>query len=82
MWKVQVEAGDKINSKDTVVVILEAMKLEIAVRADSGSGDDGSDESQQEIGVVGGTVEKVLIKPNDVVNAGQPLILVRKGSNT
>lgn len=47
-----------------MVTILEAMKLEIAVRAEST--------------VVGGKVEKILIKPNDVVEAGKPLILVRK----
>lgn len=63
VWKVQIGEGDKIE-KDKVVTILEAMKLEIAVRADPE--------------LEGATVEKLLIKPNDVVQAGQPLILARK----
>ena len=45
------------------LIILEAMKLEIAVHADPS--------------VDGGIVEKVLIKPNDVIDAGKNLILVR-----
>jgi urea carboxylase len=48
-----------------VVAILEAMKLEISVRAD-----DGLD---------GGKVEKLLVRPGDVVKAGDPLVLVRRG---
>lgn len=55
--------GDKIEAEQ-VVTILEAMKLEIAVRAEED--------------VVGSTVEKILIKPNDVVQAGKPLMLTRK----
>ena len=47
-----------------VVAILEAMKLEISVRAE--------DE------LAGAKVEKLLIRPNDVVKAGDPLVLVRK----
>ncbi|KAJ9293813.1 hypothetical protein DTO271G3_7440 [Paecilomyces variotii] len=62
VWKIEIKEGDTIRS-DQVVTILEAMKLEIAVRAESA--------------VVGGKVEKILIKPNDVVEAGKPLILVR-----
>ena len=45
------------------LTILEAMKLEIAVHADPS--------------VDGGTVEKILVKPNDVVEAGKSIILVR-----
>jgi len=41
------------------------MKLEIAVR--------GGGESAK------GTVEKLLVRPGDVVKAGDPLVLVRKG---
>lgn len=63
VWKIEVKEGDKIG-KDQVVAILEAMKLEIAVRA--------------EPSVDGCTVEKILIKLNDVVEAGKPLLLVRK----
>jgi len=52
-----------LKSND-VVSILEAMKLEIAVRAEDG--------------LEGAMVEKMLIRPNDVVKAGDPLVLVRK----
>lgn len=41
------------------------MKLEISVRADDGLG--------------GEKVEKLLVRPGDVVKAGDPLVLVRKG---
>jgi biotin carboxyl carrier protein len=40
------------------------MKLEIPVRAEDG--------------MAGWMVEKVLVKPNDVVQAGNPLMLLRK----
>jgi len=63
VWKVEISEGDKVT-KEKVVTILEAMKLEIPVRADED--------------VVGWTVEKVLVKPNDVVQAGNPLVLLRK----
>lgn len=63
MWKVEVKEGEKLET-DKVVTILEAMKLEIAVRAEEE--------------VQGSTVEKLLVKPNDVVSAGQSLMLVRK----
>lgn len=60
MWKVEVKEGDQFVKEQTVA-ILEAMKLEIPVKAE----------------VDGGVVEKVLVKPNDVVDAGRPLVLVR-----
>ena len=41
------------------------MKLEITVKAES-------DASS------GATVEKLLVKPNDVVQSGQPLMLLKK----
>ena len=41
------------------------MKLEIAVRAEADA--------------EWGTVEKVLVRPNDVVEAGKALLLVRRG---
>ena len=63
VWKVEIKEGDKIE-KEKIVTILEAMKLEIPVRPE----DD----------MEGATVEKVLVKPNDVVQAGNPLILLRK----
>ncbi len=63
VWKVTLEEGAEVKGND-VVAILEAMKLEISVRVGEG---------------VGGTVEKVLIRPGDVVGAGDPLVLVREG---
>lgn len=65
VWKVEVKQGDKIES-DQVVIILEAMKLEIAVRADPAA--------------VGTTVEKVLVQQGDSIEAGKPLLLARKGT--
>lgn len=63
VWKVQVEEGEKLK-EGQVVVILEAMKLEINVNAESS--------------MASATVEKLLVKPNDVVEAGKPLVLLRK----
>lgn len=63
VWKVQVKQGDTISANQ-VVIILEAMKLEIEVHA--------------EAEVEGGVVDKLLVKPNDVVEAGKPIVLVRK----
>ena len=40
------------------------MKLEISVRAENG---------------MKGKVEKLLVRPGDVVSAGDPLVLFRKG---
>lgn len=63
VWKVVASEGDELKAND-VVTILEAMKLEIAVRAE---GD-----------LAGSKVEKLLVRPNDVVKAGDPVALVRK----
>lgn len=63
VWKVTSAEGDEVKSKD-VVAILEAMKLEISVRAEEG---------------LAGKVEKLLVRPGDVVTAGDSLVLVRKG---
>ncbi len=63
MWKVEVKEGEKLENEQTVA-ILEAMKLEIPVKA--------------EADLVGYVVEKVLVKPNDVVDAGKPLVLARR----
>lgn len=63
VWKVQVGEGDMLGDGQ-VVVILEAMKLEINVVAE-----------QQ---VVGGRIEKMLVRPGDVVDGGKPLMLIRK----
>ena len=63
VWKVTSEEGDPVKSND-VVAILEAMKLEISVRAEQG---------------LNGKVEKLLVRPGDVVKSGDPLVLVRVG---
>lgn len=63
VWKIQVEEGNELK-EDQTVVILEAMKLEINVNA--------------EANMAGAKVEKLLVKPNDVVEAGKPLMLLRK----
>ncbi len=47
----------------TEVAILEAMKLEISVRVEDG---------------VEGVVEKLLVRPGDVVGSGEALVLVRR----
>lgn len=65
VWKVIAKEGDKLEAND-VVAILEAMKLEIAVRAEDH--------------LAGSTVEKLLIRPNDVVKAGDALVLTRRAS--
>ncbi|KAA6408635.1 MAG: urea carboxylase [Lasallia pustulata] len=62
VWKIQVKEGDTLEANQ-IVAILEAMKLEIAVRAE----DD----------LAGSAVEKLLVRPNDSVKAGDPLVLTR-----
>ena len=63
VWKVVVEEGAQVQVGDEVAV-LEAMKLEISVRVEEGAD---------------GVVEKLLVRPGDVVGSGDPLVLVRKG---
>ncbi|KAJ9610321.1 hypothetical protein H2200_005098 [Cladophialophora chaetospira] len=63
VWKVEVKEGDAVKLEQ-VVSILEAMKLEIPVKAEQS--------------MEGATVEKLLVKPNDVVSAGKPLMLLRR----
>ena len=63
MWKVTAKEGDTLQANQ-VVTILEAMKLEITVRAEED--------------LAGATVEKLLVRPNDVVKSGDPIVLVRK----
>lgn len=62
VWKVLVEVG-QVLQKGQTVIILEAMKMEIKVNVD-----DRLD---------GTKIEKVLVAPNDIVQSGKPLILVR-----
>lgn len=64
VWKVLVEEGQALKKGD-VATILEAMKMEINVVVDDR--------------LEGSTVEKVLIAPNDIVQSGKPLVLVRRG---
>ena len=61
VWKVEVEEGSRVDT-ETVVVILEAMKLEIAVKAEG----------------MEGRVEKIIARPGESVKAGEPLVLIRK----
>jgi urea carboxylase len=61
---VLVEEG-QVLEKDQVATILEAMKMEINV---------GIDDR-----FAGCKIEKVLVRPNDIVQSGKPLVLVRTG---
>ncbi|CAL5871789.1 uncharacterized protein PFLUO_LOCUS6042 [Penicillium psychrofluorescens] len=63
VWKIEVKEGDKLG-EDHLVTILEAMKLEINVRAEPAT--------------VGGTVDKILVKQGDSIEAGKPMFLIRK----
>ena len=62
VWKVVAEEGAAVKAGG-VVAVLEAMKLEIAVRVEEG---------------MEGRVERVLVRPGDVVGSGDPLVLVRR----
>lgn len=62
VWKILVEEGQALE-KGQVVTILEAMKMEINVLVDDR--------------LEGCKVEKILVAPNDIVQSGKPLILVR-----
>jgi len=62
VWKVLVEKGDVLKPGQ-VTSILEAMKMEINVLAD--------------LQMDGATVEKVLVKPGDSIESGQPIVLVK-----
>ena len=63
VWKVIAEEGATVEVGQTVA-ILEAMKLEIAVKAE--------DEMK------GGKIEKMVARPGDVVYAGNIICLVRR----
>lgn len=65
VWKVLTKEGDVLEPGN-VAIILEAMKMEITVKA----------EKQH----TGCRIEKVLVEPNDTVKAGDPLILLRNKS--
>jgi biotin carboxyl carrier protein len=63
VWKVEVSVGDVITAQE-VLVILEAMKMEIAVRAPS---------SAEQF-----KVESILRETGERVEAGDVLVLLRK----
>ncbi|KAK8015770.1 urea carboxylase [Apiospora marii] len=66
VWKVLAQEG-QVLEKGQAIAILEAMKMEINVTVDGR--------------LAGSTVEKVLVSPNDIVQSGKRLVLVRTASN-
>ncbi|KAK7961073.1 allophanate hydrolase subunit 2-domain-containing protein [Apiospora saccharicola] len=66
VWKLLAEEG-QVLEKGQVVAILEAMKMEINVAVDDR--------------LAGSKVEKILVSPNDIVQSGKPLVLVKTKSN-
>ncbi|RAR01029.1 pyruvate carboxylase subunit a [Stemphylium lycopersici] len=71
VWKVEVGEGDEVGGS-TVLVILEAMKLEIAVKTPDNAMSMATTTSDKLV------VEKLLIKPGDTVTAGSHLALLRR----
>ncbi|KAJ9659577.1 hypothetical protein H2201_007326 [Coniosporium apollinis] len=76
VWKVEVEEGAEVKANQVVsavvpVAILEAMKLEIAVRLPEDIGAE-SDKTAK--------VEKLLVRPGDTIKAGGRIALVRTGA--
>ncbi|KAJ5125043.1 uncharacterized protein N7515_008868 [Penicillium bovifimosum] len=67
VWKVNVADGDNVSSTQ-VVVILEAMKMEVAVSY-NGDKKDAADLKLK--------VEKVLVQPGDTIRAGDTLAFLR-----
>ncbi|KAK4869321.1 hypothetical protein LT330_006321 [Penicillium expansum] len=67
VWKVNFADGSVIRSAQ-VVVILEAMKMEVSVSY-NGDKTDGINESFR--------IEKVLVQPGDTVRAGDALVFLR-----
>lgn len=63
VWKILVKEGEVLQ-KGQVVTILEAMKMEINVLADSES--------------AGATVVKIVGQPGEGIAAGKPLMLVKR----
>ena len=62
VWKVLVKDGDAIEAGQTLL-ILEAMKMEVHVKADTRFS--------------GHKVERVWTEPSDSVHSGQPLLVLR-----
>lgn len=69
VWKVQVESGDVI-SLGHEVVILEAMKMEIAVHLNEPKAESGAERKFK--------VERVMASPGGTVKAGDVLVFVRE----
>ncbi|PVI05424.1 hypothetical protein DM02DRAFT_584445 [Periconia macrospinosa] len=69
VWKVEISEGDDVR-EDAVLIILEAMKLEIAVKT--------PDSVVESVKAKGVKTEKILVKPGDTVQAGSHLVLLRK----
>lgn len=65
VWKIMVEEGEEVKA-NTLVSILEAMKLEINVNA--------SDEQGK------AKVEKLLVQPGETIKAGGRIMLLRNES--
>lgn len=65
VWKVLSSEGEVLET-GRVAIILEAMKMEITVKA----------EEQH----AGCKIERVLVRPNEDVKAGDPLVLLRNRS--
>ncbi|KAJ4352812.1 hypothetical protein N0V95_003920 [Ascochyta clinopodiicola] len=67
VWKVEVKEGETVG-EESIIVILEAMKLEIAVKTP-----DAAAAGNAKL-----RVEKLLVKPGDTVTAGGHLALLKK----
>lgn len=72
VWKVTINEGDKVEAGGkTTLAILEAMKLEIPVKSEEEASEIPNDGEED-------TVVKILVKPGDVVQAGNPLMLIKR----
>lgn len=62
VWKVLVKDGDVVKAGQSLV-ILEAMKMEVHVKADSR--------------FIGNIIERVWTVPSESVHSGQPLLAIK-----
>lgn len=65
VWKIFVTANEVLHAEQPVLA-LEAMKLEISIKADSR--------------FHGCRVKKVLVRPGDTIEGGAPLLICTKGN--
>ena len=63
VWKVLIKENEKLQTQQ-VVVILEAMKLEISIKVDA-----RLDQC---------VVRKVLVKSGDIIDSGSPIVICAK----